>query len=180
MKSWIFTTGITRGSYTIIEADGEERDHVGMDLCLGFGKGDNVKEVAKAILTRAFAHRMVPASFTGTLHAFEIGSDTTISMEKKELEDVKNQAMKEEIQPQPKVVSDAVAVGQECIWCGETLPPNAAGKFSHLKKHVGVLVAKEIITIDDAKGIHSLKLKPNIMMAFQKAKEKGLFKEKAS
>ncbi len=180
MKSWIFTTGMTRGSYTIIEADGEQRDHIGMDLCLGIGKGENVKEAAKVILTRAFAHRMIPASFNGTLHAFEISSDTTVTMDKKDLEDVKQEAMKEEIRPQPKVVSDAIAVGQECTWCGETLPPNTAGKFSHLKKHVGVLVAKEIITHDDAKAIHSLKLKPNIMVAFQKAKEKGLFKEKAS
>jgi len=180
MKSWIFTTGMTRGSYTIVEADGEERDHIGMDLCLGFGKGDDVKEAAKAILIKAFSHRMVPKSFNGTLNAFEIINDNRITIEKKDFDAIQREAAKESIQPQPKVVSDAIAVGQECIWCGETLPPNAAGKFSHLKKHVGILVTKEIITIDDAKGIHSLKLKPNIMMAFQKAKEKGLFKEKAS
>jgi len=186
MKSWLFTTGMIRGAYTIVEADGDLREQVGLDLCLGIGKGETVKEAAKAVLIKAFAHRMVPESFTGTLHAFEITqdvfakSDARISVEKKELEEIKKEAWKDTIQPQPKFVSDAIAIGQECTWCGEILPPNAAGKFSHLKKHVGVLKSEEILTEEEAKGIHSLKLKPNIMMAFQKAKEKGLFKEKAS
>lgn len=177
MGTWLFTTGVMRGSYTVVEEDGEQREQIGLDLCLGFGKGENIKEAAKAILTKAFSHRVVPASFLGTLNAFEIKSDTTVSIGKKDLEDIKKEVMKEAIQPQQQVTSDATAVGQECTWCGEILPPNAAGKFSHLKKHIGVLVAKEIIPLEDAKDIHSLKLKPNIIVAFQKAKDKGFFKE---
>lgn len=61
-----------------------------------------------------------------------------------------------------------------CPYCAGEVPSNGAAQFSHLKKHINDLVGRAVLTKEQADGIRSVKLTPEMAQifagAFQNAK----------
>jgi hypothetical protein len=59
----------------------------------------------------------------------------------------------------------------QCEWCDAEICSNGAAQFSHLKKHLALLVKEEIITDKDSKKVRSTKLTPKMRKIFVEAHE---------
>jgi hypothetical protein len=53
-----------------------------------------------------------------------------------------------------------------CPYCSGEVPSNGAAQFSHLKKHINELVGRSVLTKEQADGIRSIKLTPEMAQIF--------------
>ena len=164
MPKYIFNTGVLRGTYTACDENGELRECTGLDFFVGVSDGKDVQEAATNLLDKEHIRNSLPYGTPDKLHAYEVGKSYTIDISKI-IKKAKNDT--KEI--------DTVE-GEPCQWCGQARSKSSAGKFAHLKKHVNQLLAKELLTKEEALAIRGLTLSPEITAIFTKA-PKTIFKE---
>jgi hypothetical protein len=166
-----------RGIYVTIDADGDEHEKTGLDMNLGIGEGATVEEALSALLNRLVSQRQIPSHLSSKVIAYKLVDDGQfIDIEK--VFKAARQADKENYPDKIKIKSTANLAGEKCEWCEEILPPNAAGKFSHLRKHIGQLVRAGLLDKGKAQLINKLMLRFDIRKTFEEAKAKKVFSSK--
>lgn len=175
MPKWLFTTGMTRGSYTAVESDGELREVTGLDLCLGVEEGEDLKEAITKLTTRLAKAAAIPAYMKTTVTAIELGSMKQVNI-KDFLEKGKIQAEVDDKTPlkaskltqadQPEKDFAGGYKQKICEFCGEKVASNGAAQYSHLRKHIAQMLSKNALTREQAAGIRSTKLTPEMLKLF--------------
>lgn len=163
MPKYIFNTGILRGTYTACDENGELRECVGLDFFVGVSEGKDAQEAAINLLNKEHIRNSLPYGVPEILHAYEVGKSCTVNISKiikKAKEDSKDKE---------------VSTEEPCQWCGQAQSKSSAGKFAHLKKHINQLLAKNMLTKEQAMTIRSLTLSPEITVIFTQA-PKTIFK----
>jgi hypothetical protein len=169
MGKWLFVTGTSKGSYFVVESDGEHREVAGLDINLGVSSGETVNEALQTLLDKLTTSKEVPETLfkKQKLIAYKIEDEG-------EWIDIKKQLVDSSKDKEVVETTNTVYENIKCKWCSENLPKNGAAQFSHLKKHLKQLVSGGRMTQEIFNKVNSITLKDDVVELLQQAKADGL------
>lgn len=175
MPKWLFATGVTRGSYTAVEENGDLREVVGLDLVLGIQDGETVEEALEKLLVALGKSNSIPAYLKEDIVAHRVEGSRTIRLNshlKKAKVEIDEELTSAEKQTKTVTKPEKDVAGgykkKKCEYCNEEVCSNGAAQFSHLKKHVTQLAGKGELSPEQVNSIRKLKLEPGIQAIFAK------------
>ena len=169
-NKWVFTTQLA-GSYSISLPDGEQEEHIGLDMFLGVGEGDNPDKAFGKIFYKLGLDRLHLND--AVIYAHKIVDDHKVSNVNlsKAIRSCETDSSTSSIIVNNK--SNYSIKSKACEWCGKDMPTNGAAQFSHIKMHVRQLVDKGKLTKEQAAGVRSVKLSGEIRKIFEEHFKKG-------
>ena len=176
MAEFLFTSGTSRGAFTAVEADGERRDCIGVDIVLGIETGETAKEALTELLTKLSQSHALPEYLYQhrNIVVYKISGSDWINHT--ELLKHATKEAEEELKTEP-LKTEGGYQEVTCKWCGKTLPSNGGPQFAHLQKHLRQLLKAKLITDEQYRSIHTTTLTKEFEEILLKAKEAGITKK---
>lgn len=166
MQKWLFTSGMTRGSFTAVENDGERRQVVGIDLVLGISEGENVKIALQKLISKLKLNNGIPE------YLYDDKKVVAYSFQTSEWVQVGKIEIIEDDQP----IKESKFETKICKWCDNELPSNGGAQFAHLQKHLRQLLKNNKITIEQMQSVRNINLTQEFDIIFSAAKKENAFK----
>lgn len=131
----------------IPKVDGDDVDEVlGVSLFLGVESGDNPEDAFSRLYGKHSMDRVYPDILKLNVFCYEVGQFIDVNIKKAISVD------KEDI------VIDTL----QCRWCDANISNKGAAQFSHLQKHLRVLLKKKLITKEQFQAVRSIELSKEI------------------